>query len=128
MSGKPPGPIVLGVLALLAEHGPMTRAEVCQHLGRERDEVAAVMTRLGRRLPTVPRRIHVAGYVHEVDQGRRYPRAQYALGDRPDARKPKPDKAAVAARYRERNKGLVVSVFDLGRPGRGRRRLIRSGP
>lgn len=75
MSGRPPGPLVLGVLALLAEHGPMTRSEVCAHLGREREEIASVMSRMSRKLATLPKRIHVAGYVEEADEGRRYPRA-----------------------------------------------------
>lgn len=119
---------MLGILAHLAEHGPTTRADLCRALGRDRMAVASVVSRLNRDGATVPKRIYVCGYIHEGDGQRRYPRALYALGNRPDKPKPKPDTAAVSRRYRERNKGQVTSVFDLARPGRGRRALVKGLP
>lgn len=121
---KPPGEIVLGILALLDEHGEMTRGAMCRALGRERMAVASVVSRLNKPGATVPKRVYITCYVYEDDEGRRYPRAVYARGDKPDARKPKADRAAVAARYLARNRSQVASVFDLGRPGRARRALV----
>ena len=100
--GKPPGEIVLAVLALLAEHTWLTRSELCRLMGRDRHAVASVMSRMSRTWPNVGKRIYVAGYVHEDDGSRRYPRPFYALGDRRDTPKPKPDRNDVLRRYRAR--------------------------
>ena len=124
MAGKPPGPIVLGILAHLAEHGPTTRAELCRAIGCDKSAAGSVISRLARPGATTPKRVYVYDYVHEDDGARRYPRALYDLGDFPDKRKPRRDRAAVSQRYRERNRGQVASVFDLGRAGRARRALV----
>lgn len=121
---KPPGPIVLGILAHITEFGPATRAELCRALGRDREAVASVVSRLARAGRTVPKRIRIVDYVYEDEAGRRYPRALYDLGDGPDEVKPKPDTAANSARYLQRNRTQVASVFDLGRPGRARKALV----
>jgi hypothetical protein len=127
MPGKPPGEIVLGVLRLIEECGPMTRSGLCRALGKERAAVASVISRMNRAWPCVPKRLYVSGYVYDDDDGvgRRYPRAQYDIGDLPDARKPRKKPKEVSKRYRENNKMQVNSVFMLGQPARGRRSLVK---
>ena len=113
MPGKPPGPIVLGILAALERDGPMTRAALCRTIGRTPYEVASVVSRLNRPLKLQPKRIHVVGYVYDEEGSDiAYPRAVYAIGDGPDARKPAPDRKAVAKRWRDRKKLKVNSVWQ----------------
>ena len=125
---KPPGPIVLGVLAHLAEHGATSAADIARALGENPKAVASVCSRLNRSCLTLPKRIYVFDYAHEDDGARRYPRALYALGNKRDKPKPKRNRAAAQKRYRERNKSQVTSVFDLARKGRGQRPLIKGLP
>lgn len=114
------------ILLLLAELGPMTRSEICRQLGHERQECSAIMTRLNTptKRPPAPRRIHISGWVHDEEGQRRYPRAVYDLGDKPDAVRPAlPDSRK---RYREAFKLKVSSVFELGMTREQRRNLARS--
>lgn len=110
------GEVVRAILRMLDEEGPMTRAEICKRLGREKDEIAAVVTRLNKRTPVSGKRIYVKEYVYDMEGERRYPRAVYALGPLKDAPKPKPDPKEVKRRYwaRAQAKLRTNSVFNLG--------------
>lgn len=110
------GFIVREILRMLEEEGPMTRAEICKRLGRAKDEIAAIVSRLHRRSPVAGKRIYIREYVHDMEGERMYPRAVYALGDKPDARRPIPDPKAVKRRYwaRSQLKKKANSVFNLG--------------
>jgi DNA-binding transcriptional regulator LsrR (DeoR family) len=118
--GKPPGPIVLGILAVLEADGPMTRSELVQALGMTRNKVSAVLSRMNNMRP---KRVYITHYQMDSDAGgRNYPRASYALGDRPDAKKVKTTAAQNSANYRENLKGRLTSVFDLAISPRERAR------
>lgn len=121
------GSTVAAIIAALDECGPMTRAELSAHLGKDRTLVSAVVTRMAR--PTKdgqPKRLHVTNFVYDHEGSRRYPRAVYALGSYPDARKPKPDKAENKRRYDEsRRLQQASSVFTFGQPRRTHRTKIR---
>lgn len=109
------GELVSAILKVLTEYGPMTRTEVCQTLGEDRMKIAAVFTRLNRTGDETGKRIYVVGYTDETEGSRRYPRAIYSIGDKPDAKKPKVDRSVVARRYRENlKKRRLNSVFALG--------------
>lgn len=110
------GPSTDLILRKLEEEGPMTRAEICQATGLGHDYTSAIISRLARPTATLPKRIYVASYVFDAEGKRRYPRAVYAIGDKRDARKPKPDRTAVHRRFRERRRGLIAgaSVFTWG--------------
>ena len=56
------GFIVREILRMLEEEGPMTRAEICKRLGRQKDEVAAIVSRLNKRTPVAGKRIYVKEY------------------------------------------------------------------
>lgn len=113
---RPWGDTTTRILTLLQDVGAMTRSEVCRHLGMNRTECAAIMSRLIRptKRPEGPKRVHIAAWVYDEEGQRHYPRAVYALGNAPDVRKPKPNTFEVRKRYRERSKLRVASVFDLG--------------
>ena len=110
------GVIVKEIIRMLQEEGPMTRAEICKRLGRPKDEIAAVVSRLHKRSPRAGKRIHVKEYVYDMEGERTYPRALYALGDKPDAKRPIADQKAVKRRYwaRSQLKLKANSVFNLG--------------
>ena len=114
------GETVADILRLLDELGPLSRSEMCEELGLERTYVSAVVTRMASPTKRLPKRIHVSHYVYDMEGARRYPRAVYALGDKPDARRPKANK--LDNRRRADAKRRVIntanSVFNLATPRR----------
>ena len=113
---RPWGDVTQAVLEMLTQFGPMTRSEICKHLEREKDEIAAVVSRLHKRSPRAGKRVHIESYVYDMEGERFYPRAVYAIGDKPDAKRPKPDPKEVKRRYwaRSQLKLKANSVFNLG--------------
>lgn len=103
------GTIVRAILRLLYEEGAMTRAQICEKLGRPKDEIAAVVSRLNKRSPVAGKRIYVRNYVFVNDGERRYPRAVYALGDKTDRKRPEPNVQLVKKRYWS---GVMQSIVD----------------
>lgn len=110
------GVIVKQIIRMLQDEGPMTRAEICKRLERPKEEVAAVVSRLNKRSPVAGKRIYVKEYVYDMEGERTYPRALYALGDKPNARRPKSDPKEIKRRYwvRSQLKLKANSVFNLG--------------
>lgn len=109
------GELVSKILQALKDYGPMTRIEICDVLHTTRKSVSAVMTRLNKTGPASPKRIYVKAYVHDHEGQRRYPRAVYDLGDKPDAKPPGADPVGARKRYHQRKKMLNTanSVFNL---------------
>lgn len=103
-------------LRLLKEFGPMTAAELGQHLGLDRFGYAALASVLNKPLKKVGKRIHIVRWVYDHEGQRRYPRAVYALGDGLDVPRPKRDVRAVKQRYEQarRTRLRMSSVFRLG--------------
>ena len=114
------GQIVSQIIQAIQDYGPMTRTEMCDHLGLTRESVSAVVTRMTRTGPETPKRLYIKSYVYDQEGQRRYPRAVYDLGDKPDARRPKADTFNNRKRYREKIKMLRTanSVFNLALPRR----------
>jgi len=110
------GDVASEILRMLAENGPMSRSEICDHIGRDKAAIASIVSRLSSRTPRAGKRIHIAHYVYDMEGERRYPRAVYALGDKPDKPKPKPNPAANKARYwaNRASRLRTNSVFHLG--------------
>lgn len=114
------GDTIAQVLELLREVGPMTRAEMSQHLHIDRRNLASAVTRMIRSSPRLPRRIHILSYVSDMEGQRVYPRAVYALGDKPDAKRPVSDTKAIKRRYnaKVRARNTANFVFNLALPRR----------
>ena len=110
------GGIVWEILRMLEEEGPMTRSEICKRLGRPKDEVVSVVSRLNKRTPVSGKRIYVKEYVYDMEGERTYPRALYAIGSGKDAPKPISDQKEIKRRYwaRSQLKLRANSVFNLG--------------
>ena len=117
------------ILIALKEHGPMTRAEIQQFLGPSQTCTGKTVGHLNRPHAKTPKRIYVLAWVMDAEGCRRYPRAVYALGDKPDKPKPKSNRklnrqrsvANLAARARG------VSVFHQGLTVLEMRRAAESG-
>jgi hypothetical protein len=105
------------ILVAIAELGPMTRAELCQHLSHDAESVSSVLARLRKATKERPQRIYISGWVYDHEGMRGYPRAQYSLGAEPDKLKKRKTSvnqrhAALAAEKLRRMK--TSSVFHLG--------------
>lgn len=116
MSKRDWGSVTIKILKAFEENGEMTRKEVCEYIGLDRMYVSAILTRMNRPGKTLPKRIHVVRYVYDEEGARRYPRAVYALGDQPDAKKPKSNPAENKRRYLQNLRMRMTgnSVFNLG--------------
>ena len=116
----PYGSVVAQMIAALGGLGPMTNRELCEAIGLDKLKVGAVLSRLVRESIDTPRRAHICAYTHDAEGARSYPRAVYALGDRPNVPKPKSRPAVNSRRYRARKTTFVNSVFMLGMTQRQR--------
>ena len=116
------GEIVQNILDLIAENGPMTRADLEQELELVKGSLSAVISRMRKPGATGPKRLQVVGWTHEALDKRKYPRAKFGLGDGEDVPKPRHGRGAVEHRrkirreYDERVRKLntMNSVFNLG--------------
>ena len=108
------GVLVAKIECLLRQHGELTSAEICDELNIDRRQAGAVLSRMNKASPRLPKRIYKVRYINEHESQRRYPRSVYALGDLDDVKKPKANPHANAKRYRSRVNKKVASVFHLG--------------
>ena len=122
------GVVVERILDLLEHVGPMTRSEIEQNLGIGKNTAGSVISRLNRASKQLPKRVYIKAYVYDHEGTRRYPRAVYALGDRADAARPKPQGKENRRRYAEKLKSVyrTNSVFNLGRSVREIREMRKA--
>jgi hypothetical protein len=94
----------------------MTAMELAEYLGIARYDAHAVLNRMNKRTKAGLKRIYVVRYIYDHDGARKYPRPVYAIGDKPDAKKPKANQLAVKREYYARLKSRTTmnSVFNLG--------------
>ena len=116
MSSLNRGQRVIDTTAAIVEFGEITAMELAEYLGITRYDAHAVLNRMSKRTKAGVKRIHVVRYTYDHDGARKYPRAVYAMGDKPDAKKPKADQLAVKREYYARLKSRMTmnSVFNLG--------------
>lgn len=104
------------ILDIVQAFGPMTRQEIGNHLEMDRMYVSAIITRMTKDTPKAGKRLYVERYVYDSEGQKRYPRAVYAAGNKPCAKRPKADHKENRRRYlaglRKRMTGN--SVFNLG--------------
>lgn len=76
------------VLDVLAKVGPLTSREIAEFFpGVSHENVSAVVSTL-RNLATP--RVYICAWTRDNGHGKTYLRAVYAIGDEPEARKPRP--------------------------------------
>lgn len=103
------------VCSVLAHSGPLTMREVAGFFPDEYyPNVSSLLSAMRKRLKT--KRVHIHHWTRE-GVGRKYLRAVYALGNRPDARKPPTLSASERRRAHKERKKLPTapnSVWQLG--------------
>ncbi len=105
------------VIEALRYLGPMTRVDIADAIDVSRDSLGNIMTRLSRpsKLPPGPKVVYIKEWTQTQDDRRCYPRPVYALGDKPNAKKPRSNakalKLANDARRLRRNR--ANSIFNL---------------
>jgi hypothetical protein len=122
------GVLVTKAWEALHEFGKITAQEFADYADIGRYDAHAVLNRMAKRTKAGVKRIYVADWTHEHDDARRYPRAIYMLGDKPDKKKPKPDVRENRRRSEaQRNKILRLnSVFNMAMTRDKIRELRRS--
>jgi hypothetical protein len=122
------GVLVTQAWAALAEFGKITAQEFADYADIGRYDAHAVLNRMSKRTKAGVKRIYVADWTYAHDDARRYPRAVFAVGDKEDKKKPKPN--IRLNRQRSEHKTIKVirmsSVFNLALPRDKVRELRRS--
>jgi len=108
------GVVVAKIERLLEQQKELSAAEICSELNMTRNQIGAVISRMRKASPKMPQRIYRVRYVFDHEGQRRYPRAVYALGDLPDAKKPVSSYKEIRKRYEKNKKMKINSVFQLG--------------
>ena len=110
------GPNVIKALEAFEEFKRMTAQEFADYADIHRYDAHAVLNRMNKRTKAGEKRIHVADWTYEHDDARRYPRAVFMLGDKPDKPRPKPNLRE--NRRRSEHKTIkairMTSVFNMG--------------
>ena len=110
------GPNVIKALEAFAEFKRMTAQEFADYADIGRYDAHAVLNRMNKRTKDGVKRIYVADWTHGHDSAKRYPRAVFMLGDKPDKPRPKPD--IRLNRQRSEHKSIkairMTSVFNMG--------------
>lgn len=120
------GSHVTKVYEALNEFGQITAQEFADYADIGRYDAHAVLNRMNMRTKAGEKRIFVFDWTYDHDAARRYPRAIFKIGDRPDKPKPKPN-LRENRRRSETNRNKVFrmnSVFNMAMP-RDRIREIR---
>jgi hypothetical protein len=100
------------IVDLLTSEGPMTQREMADQLGIDIDLLRGYIGALRCKKPAV---LYVHSYRRDEDGGRLYPRALWAVGNQPDAKRPKPlPKSVYNKRGKDKMKKRVASIFHLG--------------
>ena len=107
---------VIKAFEAFSEFGRMTAQEFADYADIGRYDAHAVLNRMKKPTKAGPKRIYVADWTYEHDDAKRYPRAVYMLGDKPDKPKPKPN--IRLNRQRSEHKVIkairMTSVFNMG--------------
>lgn len=104
------GRVTVLVEKAMRDGTPWTAQELAEHTGISRDTISKSLTRMRDR-----REVHIAYWSNEHSVQRKYPRPVYRIGNKADAKKPKPDTSANKTKaWRDSKKIRVSSVFDLG--------------
>ena len=110
------GAHVIKALEAFAEFKRITAQEFADYADIGRYDAHAVLNRMNKRTKAGVKRIYIAGWTYEHDSARRYPRAVFMLGDRPDKPKPKPNIRLNRQRSEHKTAKAIrmSSVFNMG--------------
>lgn len=106
---------VTKVLEALEAFDQITAQEFAEYADIGRYDAHAVLNRMAKRTKAGVKRIYVFNWTHEHGGSRRYPRAVFKLGDKPNKPKPKPDVRENRRRCetKRNNTFRMSSVFNM---------------
>lgn len=109
------GVLVTKAWEVLHEFGKITAQEFADYADIGRYDAHAVLNRMAKRTKDGLKRLYVADWTYEHDDARRYPRAIYKIGDKPDKPKPKPNITANRRRHEQSKNRMyrMNSVFNM---------------
>ena len=122
------GVLVTKAWEALHEFGKITAQEFADYADIGRYDAHAVLNRMAKRTKDGLKRLYVADWTYIHDDAKRYPRAVFMAGDKPDKKKPKPNLRENRRRSEaQRNKTFRMnSVFNMATPRDKIRELRRS--
>lgn len=122
------GSHVTRVWEALESFGRITAQEFADYADIGRYDAHAVLYRMAKRTKAGEKRLYVAAWVYEHDDAKRYPRAVYMAGDKPDKPRPQPDIRENRRRSEAKRNNLirVTSVFNLALTRQKIREIRRS--
>ena len=128
MSSMNTGSHILKIWEALAEFGKITAQEFADYADIGRYDAHAALSKMNKRTKAGVKRIYIADWTYEHDDARRYPRAVFMVGDKPDKPKPKPSIRENRRRSEaKRNKIMRMnSVFNMALPRDKIRELRRA--
>ena len=112
------GALVTKAWEALHEFGKITAQEFADYADIGRYDAHAVLNRMAKRTKDGLKRLHVADWTYEHDDARRYPRAIFMIGDKPDKKKPKPNITDNRRRHEQSKNRMyrMNSVFNMALP------------
>ena len=122
------GVLVTKAWEALEEFGKITAQEFADYADIGRYDAHAVLNRMAKRTKAGLKRLHIADWTYTHDDAKRYPRAVFMVGDKPDKKKPKPNLRENRRRSEvSRNKIIrMTSVFNMALPRDKIREIRRS--
>jgi len=110
------GTLVSKAWEALHEFGKITAQEFADYADIGRYDAHAALSKMNKRTKAGVKRIYIADWTYNHDDARRYPRAVFMIGDKPDKSKPKPNVKENRRRSEaHRNKTFRMnSVFNMG--------------
>jgi hypothetical protein len=122
------GSHILKIWEALAEFGKITAQEFADYADIGRYDAHAALNKMNKRTKAGVKRIYIADWTYEHDDARRYPRAVFMVGDKPDKPRPKSNLRENRRRSEaKRNKTLRMnSVFNMALPRDKIRELRRA--
>ena len=109
------GVLVTKAWEALEEFGKITAQEFADWADISRYDAHAVLGRMSKRTKDGLKRLYVADWTYEHDDARRYPRAIFMIGDKPDKKKPKPNITDNSRRHEQSKNRMyrMNSVFNM---------------
>ena len=122
------GTLIAKAWEALHEFGKITAQEFADYADIGRYDAHAALSKMNKRTKDGVKRIYIADWVYNHDDARRYPRAVFMIGDKPDKKKPRPDVAENKRRYEQSRNRMyrINSVFNLAMTRDKIRELRRS--
>ena len=122
------GTLIAKAWEALHEFGKITAQEFADYADIGRYDAHAALAKMNKRTKAGEKRIYIANWTYVHDDAKRYPRAVFMIGDKPDKKKPKPNLRENRRRSEARRNTpfRMNSVFNMATPRDKIRELRRS--